>query len=178
MGRRVLGTVIALILVVVFFAYLGYHNYGPSRAGGNGAVFSSSGAREKVNTSTSKQADDDTVIVYPKQASDENAATAGPDARPANAAPEASAPAAVTNGTGNQITQGARPAPAAAPTADTISPNPPNGMVFAGSGKYQLYRQGNITWRLDTDTGRSCIIFATDEEWKKPRVYRAGCGKS
>jgi hypothetical protein len=131
-----------------------------------------------VNTGTSNQADDDTVIVYPKQASDENAASAASDTRPANAAPQASAPTAVKSGIGNQVTQEARPAPAAAPAADTISPNPPNGMVFAGSGKYQLYRQGNITWRLDTDTGRSCIIFATDEEWRKPRVYRAGCGKS
>jgi hypothetical protein len=60
---------------------------------------------------------------------------------------------------------------------DTIAPNPPNGEVFAGKGKYQLYRQGNITWRLDTDTGKTCIIFATDEEWKKPKVLRAGCGR-
>jgi hypothetical protein len=49
-------------------------------------------------------------------------------------------------------------------------------MVFFGTGKYQLYRQGNITWRVDTETGKSCILFATDEEWKKPTVYRAGCG--
>ena len=51
-------------------------------------------------------------------------------------------------------------------------------MTFSGSGRYQLYRQGNITWRLDTETGKSCVIFATDEEWRKPRVYRAGCGKN
>ena len=41
-----------------------------------------------------------------------------------------------------------------------------------------LYRQGDITWRLDTTTGRTCIVFATDEEWKKPRVFKAGCGRS
>jgi hypothetical protein len=69
-----------------------------------------------------------------------------------------------------------QPAPAAAPGTDTIGPNPPDGMKFAGSGRYQLYRQGDITWRLDTETGRTCIIFATDDEWKKPRVYRNGCG--
>jgi hypothetical protein len=51
-------------------------------------------------------------------------------------------------------------------------------MTFSGSGRYQLYRQGNITWRLDTETGKSCVIFATDEEWRKPRVYHAGCGKN
>lgn len=60
---------------------------------------------------------------------------------------------------------------------DTVNPNPPNRMLFAGSGRYQLYRQGNITWRLDTATGKTCIVFATDEEWKKPKVYRNGCGK-
>ena len=59
--------------------------------------------------------------------------------------------------------------------ADTIQPNPPNGMTFGGSGHYQLYRQGNLTWRLNTDTGQSCIVFATEEEWRKPQVFRAGC---
>jgi hypothetical protein len=59
---------------------------------------------------------------------------------------------------------------------DTISANPPNGTVFAGSGRYQLYRQGDLTWRLNTETGQTCIIFATDDEWRKPKVYRAGCG--
>jgi hypothetical protein len=77
-----------------------------------------------------------------------------------------------------QVTQGQQPAAANAPATDTISANPPNGMAFTGTGKYQLYRQGNITWRLDTDTGRTCVIFATDEEWRRPKVYRAGCGKS
>jgi len=62
------------------------------------------------------------------------------------------------------------------PTTDSIPANPPNGMVFAGTGKYQLYRQGSITWRLDTDNGHACIIFATDEEWRKQRVYSHGCG--
>jgi hypothetical protein len=65
------------------------------------------------------------------------------------------------------------PAP---PASDSIPRNPPNGMLFAGSGKYQLYRQGDITWRLNTDTGQACILFATDAEWSKPRVYQHGCG--
>jgi hypothetical protein len=77
---------------------------------------------------------------------------------------------------GSQVTQEGQSPDGTVPAGDTISPNPPNGMVFSGRGKYQLFRQGNITWRLNTDTGQTCIIFATDEEWKKPRVYRAGCG--
>jgi len=62
------------------------------------------------------------------------------------------------------------------PAADSISRDPPNGMVFAGTGRYQLYRQGDITWRLNTDTGQACILFATDREWSKPRVFEHGCG--
>jgi hypothetical protein len=48
-------------------------------------------------------------------------------------------------------------------------------MRFGGAGRYQLYRQGNITYRLDTSTGQSCIIYATDEEWKNPRVLHDAC---
>jgi hypothetical protein len=59
--------------------------------------------------------------------------------------------------------------------ADSIQPNPPNGAVFAGTGKFQVYRQGNLTWRVDTQSGASCILFATMEEWKKPVVYHHAC---
>jgi hypothetical protein len=48
-------------------------------------------------------------------------------------------------------------------------------MLFTGSGKYQLYRQGDITWRLNTDTGWACVLFATDAQWRKARVYQQGC---
>jgi hypothetical protein len=64
------------------------------------------------------------------------------------------------------------------PVADSISRNPPNGMVFAGTGKYQLYRQGDITWRLNTDSGDACILLATDAQWRQQRVYQRGCGAS
>lgn len=68
--------------------------------------------------------------------------------------------------------------PAAIPASDSIAPNPTNGMTFAGSGKFQVYRQGNLTWRVDTETGKTCIVFATMEEWKKPIVYEHGCATS
>ncbi len=66
----------------------------------------------------------------------------------------------------------------AAPAADSVSPNPANGMTFAGTGKYQVYRQGNLTWRVDTESGHACILFATMEEWAKPIVYNNGCNNS
>lgn len=68
--------------------------------------------------------------------------------------------------------------PAGLPARDTESANAPNGMRFAGSGSYQWYRQGNITWRVDTASGRSCIIYATVEEWRKRSVMSHGCGRA
>jgi hypothetical protein len=68
--------------------------------------------------------------------------------------------------------------PAAIPASDTIRRNPPNGQIFAGSGRFQLYRQGDITWRLDTQTGHACILFATDAQWSQARVFGHGCGTS
>jgi hypothetical protein len=99
------------------------------------------------------------------------------DAAPAQAAPTP-APSAATDLTrmpAPQSTSIAKPT-GALPVADSIAPNPPNGTAFAGSGQYQWYRQGNLTWRVDTQSGTNCIAFATDEEWRKPRVRAHGCG--
>jgi hypothetical protein len=68
--------------------------------------------------------------------------------------------------------------PAGMPARDSEPPNAPNDMRFAGSGTYQWYRQGNLTWRIDTTTGRSCIIYATMEEWRKQIVMSHGCGRT
>jgi hypothetical protein len=66
--------------------------------------------------------------------------------------------------------------PSSLPASDTLSPNPPSGMAFGGSGRFQWYRQGNLTWRINTQTGSSCVAFATMDEWQKPLVYNHGCG--
>ncbi len=65
-----------------------------------------------------------------------------------------------------------------APQTDSQSPNSPNGLRFGGSGSFQWYRQGNLTFRVDTQNGASCIVYATMEEWRKPWVYRNGCHAS
>jgi hypothetical protein len=67
---------------------------------------------------------------------------------------------------------------ASAPATDSQSPDAPNGARFAGTGRYQVYRQGNLTYRFNTDTGQSCVLYATKEEWQRPEVYRHGCGSS
>jgi hypothetical protein len=64
------------------------------------------------------------------------------------------------------------------PASDSIPRNPPNGMLYAGGGKFQLYRQGDITWRLNTETGQACILFATEAQWSRTRVYQHGCANS
>jgi len=64
------------------------------------------------------------------------------------------------------------------PKTDTLAPNPSNGQAFGGTGKFQVYRQGNITWRVNTESGESCILLATQEEWRKPIVYNHGCNAS
>jgi hypothetical protein len=68
--------------------------------------------------------------------------------------------------------------PGSVPPTDSQAANAANGQRFAGSGAYLVYRQGNITYRLDTNTGRSCIIYATMEEWRKPIVMSNGCGRT
>lgn len=66
----------------------------------------------------------------------------------------------------------------APPAADSVSPNPQNDVHFRGAGSFEWYRQGNITWRVDTTTGHSCIIYATMEEWRKQIVLNHGCGRN
>ncbi len=158
MTRRVI--VIAVVLLAAVVLYLGYTTYDAKRAGANGDVYSPDSSEkakgpaamtsDAAETPAAKPVDPQSVV-YPPAASGQTAQT----------------PAAKTGGAEDAAT---------IPPGDTISPNPPNGEVFAGKGRYQLYRQGNITWRLDTDTGRACVLFATDEEWRKPKVYRTGCG--
>jgi hypothetical protein len=69
-------------------------------------------------------------------------------------------------------------APTGLPVSDTLSADPPSGMAFGGNGKFQWYRQGNLTWRINTQSGSSCVAFATMDEWAKPIVYSHGCGNT
>ena len=108
-------------------------------------------------------------------ASQDDRADSSPDDRKPLAArvevPAKRAEAPITNTIPAAMMQPA----AAAPATDSIAPNPPNGQIFAGTGHFQVYRQGNLTWRLNTDNGTSCILFATLEEWRKELVYSHGC---
>ncbi|WP_213803504.1 hypothetical protein [Granulicella sp. dw_53] len=152
MVRRVL--VIVAVLIVVGLLYRGYSSYDAGRTGTTGSVYSNDPPAAKASATKDKESTETTPT--------ENAET-----KPV----ESAIPP-------NQAAQPESANAATPPANDTINPNPPNGMVFSGTGHFQLYRQGNITWRLNTDTGQSCVLFATDEEWKKPRVLHAACGKT
>lgn len=105
----------------------------------------------------------------PAAATTTPAAAATTTATPAPVSQPAMTPGAYTVGSGAP--------PAGLPASDSVPPNPANGARFTGSGSYQWYRQGNLTWRVDTVSGRSCIDYATLEEWRKQIVSSHGCGR-
>jgi hypothetical protein len=41
--------------------------------------------------------------------------------------------------------------------------------------KYQIYTNGGRTWRLDSVTGKTCVLLTTDEDWKNPKITESGC---
>ena len=121
-------------------------------------------SERKVQTAT----DDSTTAAAGTSA----AATVAPSVTPAAPAQPTAQPQA-----DGAYTVGTADTPANLPTSDSVPPNPANGARFTGTGSYQWYRQGNLTWRVDTVSGRSCIDYATMEEWRKPIVSSHGCGK-
>lgn len=41
--------------------------------------------------------------------------------------------------------------------------------------KYQIYTQGWRTWRLDSVTGKTCILLTSPQDWEKPETTQEGC---
>ncbi len=44
-------------------------------------------------------------------------------------------------------------------------------------GRYQIYRAGVRTWRLDTATGVTCLLLTTDADWNKPSIQAQACNQ-
>lgn len=42
-------------------------------------------------------------------------------------------------------------------------------------GRFQIYKNGFRTWRLDSATGRSCLLLTTDEDWKTGAKDQISC---
>ena len=160
---------IIIIVCVVIFGAVWYTHRTKTHAVNSGEVFERQQSGDKGKDSAAPA--DQPVESAAAPASP----AAGTDAAPAA---EVSAPAQSDAGTSQSGAGTAQSGAVTPPATDSISRNPPNGMVFAGTGKYQLYRQGDITWRLNTETGQACILFATNAEWRVARVFQHGCGHS
>jgi hypothetical protein len=42
-------------------------------------------------------------------------------------------------------------------------------------GRYQLHREGSRTWRLDTATGRHCLLLTTQYDWDHEGAKQTSC---
>lgn len=152
MGKKILGfIVIVLVLGTLWYAYRKR-----TAQAGDGSV-------EFEDTSAS--------MVDPPKPSSSASTTTPTDTSKRNVVP-------ATTNIQSAITSASNTVASAMPATDSISPNPANGVTFSGTGKFQVYRQGNLTWRVDTESGHTCILFATMEEWRKPLVYEHGCNNS
>lgn len=186
MGRRIVGAVVLLALLMGGVLLWRRHNDAQGMANGDvhcdGCMTPEEHARfVKENAGETADGASDRK----SKTAREEAATDFQDAAPALGSPQSSAPKSAGNSPRSAGEQSSviQQQPSLAPAsnaghafADTLPANAQEGERFAGSGPYQWYRQGNLTWRIDTATGRSCIIYATMEEWHKSLVISHGCG--
>jgi hypothetical protein len=160
MAKKVIVTV--LVIVACVLIYYWYSTRGDNARAGDGSVYPTDG----------RSASDDHTTVGPTPSRSDapgtvNTASVAPGSVSNQPPPSmrSSTPSASMSNNGSTV-----------PVSDTVAPNAPNGLAFGGTGKFQWYRQGNLTWRVDTASGTSCIAFATMDEWRKPIVYTHGCG--
>jgi hypothetical protein len=157
--KRVMGVILVLALAVGSFLY--YKRYTEQRNIADGDVESKDLMTPEQKTAFDRRgATDEAESTVPPRPT----AQPAPEAQPKNQSLAQPTIAPV------------QALPANLPQGDSITPNPPNGMAFGGRGTYQWYRQGNLTWRVNTENGSSCIAYATMEEWRKSIVLQHGCG--
>jgi hypothetical protein len=184
MFRNILW-IVAVVALCIGGYYL-YKQYTGRDPLGSGSVVTRTSADGSSNTDIDGNADDQATTTFNK-----NAPAPGRASNQPPAADKASiASGSGTVGTGPTPTpqdgggmiavtpQAPAGAPTAMPVADSQAGNNPNDMHFGGSGRFQWYRQGNLTWRVDTQSGSTCIAFATNEEWRKSLVMSHGCGNA
>jgi uncharacterized membrane-anchored protein YhcB (DUF1043 family) len=41
--------------------------------------------------------------------------------------------------------------------------------------RYEVVKEGSRTWRLDTATGKTCLLLATEADWNKPESAAQNC---
>ena len=162
--------IIILLVLLVIGGWAIYQHHEQTIAFGNGTVTSQ-------DSSSSDRSTDANLDGKPEASHDPTTDSQGiGSGRSTNQPPATSSSMASTSTL--QTSSGTVASNSVIPVADSQTANAPDLSHFAGSGQYQWYRQGDLTWRIDTGTGATCIDFATMEEWKKPIVYRNGCHKS
>ena len=197
MGAKIIWFVVAVLIVVACF--MGYQHYKQTQTQESGDVTckgcmspedkarfnredhgeTADGQSDHKNETARQSAAD--IAATPTQMPQQQGSNAYPagqqpagNQQPGNQQPGAIVyPSPTAGGYGTAST----PVGMAAPMTDTATANAPNGMRFAGSGTYQWYRQGNLTWRINTASGQSCIVYATMDEWRKQIVMSHGCGR-
>ncbi len=185
MVRRFVGTVV--LLAVLIGGFLLWRRHNDAQELGNGDVHCDGCMTPEEHARFLKENAGETTdgaSDHKSKTAREEAATDFQDAAPVNGSSGLSAPRAAGSSTvsaGEQSSDKQQPGFALTNNVnqadgDTLPPDVRNGVRSAGSGPYQWYRQGDLTWRINTATGRSCIIYATLEEWRKPIVISHGCG--
>jgi hypothetical protein len=177
--------VVIVLIAICIGGYVAVTRYHADKQGTDGAVHWITGkptaAQEaqfaRENSGEGADGNSEHKLTTPQQdamaANQNNAAASGEVSATIPATAPYAAPAAQAPVATNTYAGGA----GSLPVSDSQSPNALNNLRFGGSGHYEWYRQGNITYRVDPATGASCVAFATLEEWKKQIVYSHGCGR-
>ena len=178
MQKKIL--VFVAILVVVVIGWELYTHNSEKTGLGSGAVFDAGSSKDGVDNNTDLDGKPLGTVGPTPTRSDAPGTVNGEPVAGAKPSPANDHPIDALKNRIDEHIDGRSPSatPSSLPVSDTIAPNPPNGLAFGGTGKFQWYRQGNITWRVNTESGAACIAFATQEEWLKPIVYSHGCGNS
>ena len=191
MGTKIIWFIVAILIVV--FGFYAYQHYKENKIADNGG-YQCKGCLSPEEEAKFQREDHgetaDGQSDHKQQSARQTAAdiAANPAATPAQQDTTTNPAPAGQQPTQSMTQPTAQPSPSYTtvstannmqmPTTDSQSANAPNGMRFAGSGNYQWYRQGSLTWRVNTSSGQSCIIYATMEEWRKQIVLSHGCGSN
>jgi hypothetical protein len=149
---RLLLVAAAIILGAIWFSH-----WSKTRALNSGAVHMGDNAQDAGPNSVASE----TSLTNPGQASPPQKASPQQETSPASSA------AMIPQHPGPITGQ---------PAANALNPHPPSGFVTPATQKFALYRQGDLTYRLNTQSGQACVLFASEDLWRKPLVYQHGCG--
>jgi len=190
--KKIFITALLVVLFIVACVWVWNHVHNSGNTFGDGAITqngNTSSSEDAMNNGVTKDLDNNTEAHPTTSRSDDpgtiNTVPVGSTGTQSSSTPTMGTPMTQTptptqpnpvSAPGGLAARSPVLGPAAPPpTSDSLSPNPPNRVAFGGTGKYMWYRQGDVTWRVNSDTGASCVAFATMQEWARPIIYQNGC---